>query len=170
MGFESTSGLGTFNHYGARPISDRPGKIALDGAIEQVKLKITGAELASAAVFADLAGAATIPAGAYIKSATLQVTTAFVGGTNVDVGLYYNNSGAIATLDADGVMDAVLTATLIANAVVDTVAAGAGGNLVATTSLVTTADEYALVAIAAGTYTSGEAELTVEYILPAASV
>lgn len=166
MAFESTSGLGNFNHYGPRPIVDRPGALNTDGAVREVRMKITGADLADAPVFADLAGAATIPAGAYVKSATFIVTTAFAGATaTLDIGFSYNNSGAIANLDDDGI-DAAIAVTAI-DAAGDVITCD--GALVGTV-LAATADEYAIVpSYDTAAFTAGEGELVVEYILPAAS-
>jgi hypothetical protein len=78
--------------------------------------------------------------------------TAWVGGTNLTIGLYQANGTVI---DADGLVAATITATLTANKVVT----GAGA-LVGTTI---GANAGQLVAATTGTYTAGTARVVVKF-------
>ena len=98
---------------------------------------------------------AYIPAGSYIKSATLVVTTAAAGGTSINFGLA-NAAGS--AIDADGIDAAVATAALAANKAVV-----CDGALVAGADGVGAADAYVTTANT-GTFTAGAAKLVIEYI------
>lgn len=96
-----------------------------------------------------------VPAGSYIESARLIVTTAFAGGTNVTIGLAQRNGTPI---DADGIDATVATAALAANKVVR-----CDGALVGGADGVGANDAY-VYAAASGTYTAGRATLIIKYI------
>ena len=96
--------------------------------------------------------AQTIPANASIVEAKLYVDTAWIGGTNLTIGLY---TPAGVEIDADGLVAATVTATLTANKVVT----GAGA-LVGTTI---GANAGQLVAATTGTYTAGTARVVVKF-------
>lgn len=96
-----------------------------------------------------------IPAGARVLSAKLAVTTAFAGGTSLAVGL---NQPDGTVIDADGlVTDAnAPLANLAAGDYVD----GTGALVGSSDGL---ANDGCIVVAATGTFTAGEATLTVEY-------
>ncbi|AUR85181.1 hypothetical protein NVP1077O_17 [Vibrio phage 1.077.O._10N.261.45.A10] len=95
-----------------------------------------------------------IPAGARIKSATVKVTEAFVGGTNVTIGTYKKADGT--ALDADGIDAAILTAALAAGKYVECDGAQVG-------SLDGLAEDVFVNVTASGAYTAGKATIVVHY-------
>jgi len=98
---------------------------------------------------------AAIPAGSWIKSASLVVTTAAAGGTSINFGLA---DAAGAAIDADGIDAAVATAELA-----DNLAVPCDGALVGGTAGVGAADAYVTTANT-GTFTAGAVKLVIEYI------
>ena len=90
-----------------------------------------------------------IPAGSYITAASMVVTTAAAGGTNVTVGLKTGAGGIDAT---------VLTAALAANKAV-----ACDGALVGGTDTVGADDAY-LSITTSGTFSAGVFTLVIEYI------
>jgi hypothetical protein len=98
---------------------------------------------------------AYIPAGSFIKSATLVAKTAAAGGTSINFGLATKAGTAI---DADGIDAAVAAAALGANKAVV-----CDGALVGGTATVGAADAYVTTANT-GTFTAGVAKLVIEYI------
>jgi hypothetical protein len=99
---------------------------------------------------------AYLPAGAWIKSATILVKTALAGTTpTLTIGTYEQDGTVI---DADGIDAAVAAADLAANKVVLCNGAQVGG----TASLA--ADAY-IVAVTGGTATAGAFRLVVEYVI-----
>lgn len=101
---------------------------------------------------------AFIPAGAYITSASVVVTTAFTsaGAAALNIGLY-NAAGT--AIDADGVDAAVALAALGANKAV-----ACDGALVGGTATVGAANAYVGVDYDTAAYTAGAAKLVIEYI------
>jgi hypothetical protein len=98
-----------------------------------------------------------IPAGSFITSAYLVVTTAFAGASAVlNVGL---QTAAGVAIDADGIDAAVATADLAANKAVV-----ADGDLVGGTATVGAADAYLSIDYDTAAFTAGAAKLVVEYI------
>jgi len=97
-----------------------------------------------------------VPAGASVKEVILRVGTAWASGTSLAVGSY-DITGTV--IDADGYVTAAAGAT--ANLTVGSVLTGGGADIGETPS--TTLDAYTVVA-AVGTFTTGDAVLTIEYI------
>ena len=95
-----------------------------------------------------------IPAGAYITKATVIVETAFADGTDYDIGLYDVDGSA---LDAVGIDEAVLLASLAANEAHVCDGANVGGTI-------TEASDAYIVVAETGTFTAGKAKLVIEYI------
>lgn len=93
-----------------------------------------------------------IPANSLIEAAYLKVTTAWVGGTNVNIGLAQTDGTVI---DADGIDAAVATAALTANAIIDCDGALVGASV--------GANDAVLEVTTSGAYTAGEATLVVRY-------
>lgn len=96
-----------------------------------------------------------IPAGSFITSAYLVVTTPFAGGTSYNLGLYRHNGIAV---DADGLDAGITTAALGSNKAVVLDGALVGGT--ATTG----ADATYIRAVPTGTFTAGKAKLVVTYV------
>ena len=166
MGYEyDTNGLGVTAHYGARNTSKLGEAPLTAGTRKELRIKLVGTSIPSAVSANTLfAPQASIPAGAYIESAKLIQTVDFTSGgaATLDIGLYYNNSGAVGTLDADGIDAAIaLTALQTDDAVI-----ACDGALVGTT-LASTASSYVVGAIyGTAAYTAGEAELVITYVDP----
>ena len=98
---------------------------------------------------------AFIPAGAFITAASIVVTTAAAGGTNVSLGLKEADGTVI---DADGIDATVLTAALAANKAV-----ACDGALVGGTATIGAANGHLSVDVT-GTFTAGVFTLVIEYI------
>lgn len=130
------------------------GSIEVKGQVRQVELEIYFDEDNATASVKN----AVVPAGAVVVGATLQVSTAFAGGTSVKVG----------TISTDGVTiddDSLITPTAgaVANLTAGAVLKGAGAAVGATVAEPTNIT-YELT----GTFTAGRATLLVEYIQPSA--
>lgn len=141
-------------HFGPRDVEDKlPSKYA--GSQNKKMLNVTFS-------YDDLPTYGTdnailsIPANAYIVSATLRVHTGFAGGTSYNIGLYEADSTVI---DADGIDAAVATAAI--DTAGETVACD--GALVGATAGIGSAAGQVVVA-ATGTFTAGKATLEIEYI------
>jgi len=130
-----------------------------DSRRQQIVMKITGADLADADVSAQLVHAPVIPAGALLEKATLVVKTLFVGATaTLDVGIY--KAGVAGTDDDDGIDAAVAVAALVAGADIACDGAAIGTVLDADYKVGASYDTAA--------FTAGEAEVVIEYLVPAA--
>lgn len=174
MGFENSAiklASGTANNwYGPRTkVEDNllAGEIKTSGRRREVRMVIKGTAVPSAVTYENSVGKpqASIPAGAYIESARLIVTTAFTSGglATLTIGTYYDNSGSLGTLDADGIDAAIAVAAL--TDLTQIACDGAQVNAV----LAATAGDYKLgVSYGTAAFTAGEAELVVTYIVPEA--
>lgn len=121
-----------------------------------VKNLIVDFDFATAITAAADSHEAFIPAGAYIKSATLIVTSAMAGTSGtLTIGLAQKDGTVI---DADGIDAAVAQATLVASAVVKCDGALAGG-----TVAIGAANGYVYTSLG-GTVTGGRGRLVIEYI------
>lgn len=103
---------------------------------------------------------AYIPAGAYIKSATLVVTTAFASGglATLDIGLAQNDASTV--IDADGIDAVIAVADLGAGAVVS-----CNGALVGGTAAIGSADGYVYFTTGTAAFTAGAGRLVIEYVV-----
>jgi hypothetical protein len=142
---------GVASHYGVRTSNNSLGgqESTKEGIVKSAEWSFSYDNL-STTLNSNLAQ--TIPANASIVEATLYVDNAWVGGTNLTIGLYQADGTVI---DADGLVAATITATLTANKVVT----GAGA-LVGTTI---GANAGQLVAATTGTYTAGSARVVVKF-------
>jgi hypothetical protein len=142
---------GVASHYGVRTSNNSLGgqESTKEGIVKSAEWSFSYDNL-STTLNSNLAQ--TIPANASIVEATLYVDDAWVGGTNLTIGLYQADGTVI---DADGLVAATVTATLTANKVVT----GAGA-LVGTTI---GANAGQLVAATTGTYTAGTARVVVKF-------
>ncbi len=150
MSLESVGGRQTF--FGALPDKNKfGGEIMSAGSEKELKFSFSFDDLP--AVDADNEMLATIPANAKVIAADLKVGTAWVGGTNIVVGTYQADGGGV--VDADGLIAAVITANLTANSN----HVGAGADI----GEVSSSERQAVVAATTGTFTAGDAVLTIKY-------
>ena len=134
-------------------------KVPEKGVEEKIVMRIYGPDLADVTVSGQLVHAPVIPAGAFIKSAYLQVDTAFVGASAVlDIGVYKAVDNA-AVAD-DGIDAAIATATLIADYDVACDGSLVGTELAFASKLAASYDTAA--------FTDGKATLIVTYVNPQA--
>lgn len=101
-----------------------------------------------------------IPAGSFIKSASLVVTTPFTSGgaATLTIGAY-NQAGT--AIDADGIDAAIALAAVGADKAV-----ACDGALVGGTATVGSADAYIKANYGTAAFTAGAATLVIEYIEP----
>jgi len=142
---------GVASHYGVRTSNNSLGgqEATKEGIVKSAEWSFSYDNL-SATLNSNLAQ--TIPANASVVEATLYVDDAWVGGTNLTIGLY---TPAGVAIDADGLVEAKLTAALTANKVI-----AGDGALVGTT---VGANAGQLVAATTGTYTAGSARVVVKF-------
>ena len=122
-------------------------------------MTITGTEVPSAAATPQDHDA-FIPAGSYITSASLIVSTAFASGgsATLTIGTYTQAGAAV---DADGIDAAIALAAIGADKAVACDGAAVGG-----TATVGGADVYIEAIYGTAAFTAGEAKLVIEYIEP----
>lgn len=133
-----------------------PGKTNTKGVQQEIVFTIHGADVPDVTPTGlQIVNSPIIPADSLLLSATLFVTTAFVGATAVlDIGTWNPSTGV--TTDDDGIDAAIAVATLADNAVVACDGAQIG------TVLAAPAVVYASYDTAA--FTAGQATLVVRYI------
>jgi hypothetical protein len=135
------------------PEANQSGAESVGGAIKNLVVDFNFAEAITAAAWSH---ESYIPAGSYILSATLIVTSAMTGSSGtLTIGLAQKDGTVI---DADGIDAAVAQATLIASAVVKCDGALAGG-----TAAIGAADGYVYTSLG-GTVSGGRGRLVIEYI------
>ena len=122
-------------------------------------MNITGTEV-PASVATPQDHDAFIPAGSYITSASLIVTTAFTSGgsATLTIGTYQQDASVV---DAVGIDATIAVADLVANKAVACNGAAVGG-----TATVGAADVYIEAIYGTAAFTAGEAKLVIEYIEP----
>lgn len=148
MSWTNADGLTVLMHEEQGIAKDGGYAAAFSKKTVKLKLDLTGNKAVAA-------NDAFIPAGSFITSAVLVVTTATAGGTSINFGLA-NAAGDV--IDADGIDAAVSNANMAANKAVV-----CNGALVSGTATVGTANAY-IVTANTGTFTAGEAVLVVEYV------
>ncbi len=132
---------------------------SLSSQKKSLVMTITGTEVPSS-VATPQDHDAFIPAGSYITSASLIVTTAFTSGgyATLTIGTYTQAGAAV---DADGIDAAVALAAIGADKAVACDGAAVGG-----TATVGGADVYVEAIYGTAAFTAGEAKLVIEYIEP----
>jgi hypothetical protein len=151
MGYENSAGLAVRNFYGPRTIVEKfGGEVSTSGLTKEAEWVFSYNDLPVVNATGEME--LSIPAGAFISSAKLEVLDAFVGGTSYNIGLYESDGTEI---DADGIDAGVLTAALIAGAWIDCNGALVGASIGSAAGQ--------LVVAATGTFTAGKARLLVEY-------
>jgi len=135
------------------PEANQSGAESIGGAVKHLVVDFDFATAITAAAFSH---ESYIPAGSYILSATLIVTSAMTGTSGtLTIGLAQKDGTVI---DADGIDATIAQATLIASAVVKCDGALAGGTLA-----IGAADGYVYTSLG-GTVTAGRGKLVIEYI------
>jgi hypothetical protein len=144
--------------FGTRAVeSTYSAKASQGGPEQQIVMRINGPDLADSDVASQLVHAPIIPAGAFIKSAYLQVDTAFEGASAVlDIGLYKLSDGT--ALDDDGIDAALATATLVAHYDVACDGAEVGKEQAEAVKVAASYDTAA--------FTAGVATLVITYVNP----
>ena len=132
---------------------------SLSSQKKSLVMPITGTEVPSS-VATPQDHDAFIPAGSYITSASLIVTTAFTSGgsATLTIGTYTQAGAAV---DADGIDAAIALAAIGADKAVACDGAAVGG-----TATVGGADVYGEAIYGTAAFTAGEAKLVIEYIEP----
>ena len=132
---------------------------SLSSQKKSLVMTITGTEVPSS-VATPQDHDAFIPAGSYITSASLIVTTAFTSGgsATLTIGTYEQDASVV---DADGIDATIAVADLVANKAVACNGAAVGG-----TATVGGADVYVEAIYGTAAFTAGEAKLVIEYIEP----
>lgn len=144
---------------------DRVSKVSTAGEVKQLVVKIVGTEVP--ATDAPLSSLTGLPDKAFIISAQLYVTTAFVGSSaTLDIGLWSDDGdGTYTVIDMDGIGVAIATTAL------DTVGQGAddftecGGALIGVRLSTISGARDVLVSTHYNTaaFTAGEATLVINY-------
>ena len=127
------------------------GHFRTNGSTQEVELEFDYTDL-TASANTILSHGQRLPKGARIESAEIFVTTAFAGGTTVDVGLI--KSDFTTELDYNGFDAAVATAALTAGASIT-----GDGALIGTVL----SENGVFTVGAAGTYTAGAAKVRIKY-------
>ena len=154
------SSIGAVQHYGPRQTNDGlPAGVSTYGVVKQIVMSFDFDDLALGKfTAAQDAANLLIPANSLIRHAFLEVDTAWVGGTSINIG-FDEADGTV--IDADGLFTAaaLATANLTAKAWLVGTGALATNDTVGTLNAAITVD-------VTGTFTAGAARLIVEYIEP----
>ncbi len=144
-----------------RATAAKMGAVQTAGDEHQLLVKIVGADVPTADAVVGTHPLAGIPDAAYLISATLYVTTTFVGATaTLDIGLFNDDGdGTFSANDVAGIDAAIAVASLTADAEI-----ACNGALVGTT-LAGTGDRPLYVSTGWNTaaFTAGEADLVIKY-------
>jgi hypothetical protein len=155
MTIETAAVRGVTVHYGPRTTEGKYGREgASNGVTKSAEWTFTYDALPVAGT--DIMGV-SIPAYSKITSATLEILTAFAGGTSYDIGLEEEDGTAI---DVDGIDAAVALAAIDARGDVVVCNGALVGGV-----LSTGAAAGKLTVAATGTFTAGKARLVVNYIV-----
>lgn len=152
------------NADGLRVVTDADQGTARDqgvttvNAVKTLVLEIPDATAIPSSAAAPIADAPFIPAGSYIRSASLLVETAFTSGGSATLTIG-TQTAAGAAIDADGIDATVAVAALGANAAVACNGAQVGGAVT-----VGAADAYLSFLYGTAAFTAGKAKVVIEYI------
>jgi hypothetical protein len=144
------------NADGLRILTNGDAGVAADNgttAVPEIKTMVVSIDATAGAVDYNNGEDAFIPAGSFLKSASLFATTTLVGGTSIDLGFKTAAGGAI---DADGIVAAATLAEINAGHVCDGADIG--------TVIDASNDAYVSVSAVSGTFSAGAAKLVIEYI------
>lgn len=144
-------------------VSAKMGTLPSVGDTAELKVSFDYSDIGTADSVVGTFPTAGIPDGAYIVSATLYVTTTFVGATaTLDIGIWNDDGdGTFSTNDDDGIDAAIAVAALTADAVI--ACNGAKVN----TTVAGTGDRPVYISTGWNTaaFTAGAADLIVKYRL-----
>ena len=154
--------------FGTRDVTRAFARKNDEGALQSIYMDFDWVDLPETSVAAtddQLVHGPVIPSGAVVVSAHLTVVEAFAGGTSITFGMY--NADTAAAVDADGLIQAEVTADIdaigdIVNYTIGTTGASAAGADVGTIVAVDTR----IAGFATGTFTAGKAALEVKYLVP----
>lgn len=144
------------NADGLRILTNGDAGVAADNgttAVPEIKTMVVSIDTTAGAVDFNNGEDAFIPAGSFLKSASLFATTTLVGGTSIDLGF---KTAAGAAIDEDGIVDAATLAEINAGHVCDGADIG--------TVIDASNDAYVSVSVVTGTFSAGVAKLVLEYI------
>lgn len=144
------------NADGLRILTEGDAGVAADNgttAVPEIKTMVVSIDTTAGAVDFNNGEDAFIPAGSFLKSASLFATTTLVGGTSIDLGF---KTAAGVAIDADGIVDAATLAEINAGHVCDGADIG--------TVIDASNDAYVSVSVVTGTFSAGVAKLVLEYI------
>ncbi len=133
------------------------GNVGGDGELMEVIVRGDEVPTADAPINIDI----QIPDGAFLDTATLYVTEAFLsaGAATLDLGIFSDDGdGTYTVVDADGIDAAVAKATLVADAKIV-----CDGALIGTTLDTNTRNLVLSYGFGTAAFTSGEARLVVKY-------
>lgn len=156
-----TNNDGLYIRFGTeKPVVSLGGESSTDGNNRVVTVDFAFSDLAATGTEKIIAEGVIIPDGAVVKSASLHVSTAFVGATaTLTLGLIDTDRST--AYDADGIDAAIAVAALTAGATIACDGAVVG-NLISNsgTGVMITATE------GTAAFTAGVAQLVVEYYIP----
>jgi hypothetical protein len=136
------------------------GENTTDGDVRHLEIDFDFSDLAAYGTAKIIGEGVRLPVGAWLKSATLLVTTAFAGATGtLTLGTIDTDRSTVH--DADGI-DAAIAVTAI-DAIGDTIACD--GALIGTV-LANTTPLYITATVGTAQFTAGAAKLTIEYFIP----
>jgi len=152
MGFETQAVRGVTAHFGPRRTDGKyGGQVVTAGNIVEEVVRIRYNDL----IAGNSPKAPVIPANATIVGSTINVITAFTGGTSLAVGTYKKSNGTALIADAFHTAASLVTANL-----------GAGKSLIGTGGSIGIAitEDATVGVVAVGTFTAGYAEIVIRYI------
>lgn len=152
MGFETQAVRGVTAHFGPRRTDGKyGGQVVTAGNIVEEVVRIRYNDL----IAGNSPKAPVIPANATIVGSTINVITAFTGGTSLAVGTYKKSNGTALIADAFHTAASLVTANL-----------GAGKSLIGTGGSINVAitEDATVGVVAVGTFTAGYAEIVIRYI------
>jgi hypothetical protein len=155
MSYTNADGLFVLTDGDQGAVKDNGGALA---ATKVLVIEIPDATKLGTAQTAPTANDAFIPAGSYITSASLVVSTAFTSGGAGTLGLGLFTL-ANAAIDADGIDAAIAKADLAANKAV-----ACNGDLVNGVATVGAANAYVGALYGTAAFTAGAGKLVIEYI------
>jgi len=161
MSLETAGTRGVLVQYGARNTDEkRGGNVTTGSRTQQIVYKFDYSDLPGGA---SDALTAFVPAGAMVTEAYFNTTTTFAGGTSYDIGM--EQSDGSTAIDADGLFDALVLADIDATVAGSLTATEHGGTNSGVLCGQRLAVDGYLVVAATGSFTAGECEFILEYVI-----
>jgi len=136
------------------------GESSTDGMERVVTVDINYADLAAFGTDKIVEGV-KIPDGAFVKSATLNVSTAFTSGGSATLALGLIDDDRTTAYDLDGIDTAIAVASLTAGAEID-----CNGAVIGTLISNSGVDVMPTVTVGTADFTAGEAKLDIVFYIP----